>query len=96
MAKSAAGEYEIAETLKMTQNDSDRMIDLLEKVNTHLNSSNDGNKIYNMEKVTIARNGDPLRNLGSHLSSVVSNDSQVFVFVDIQIDSTKTVAPISA
>jgi len=48
-----------------------------------------------MEKVAISKSGDALRNLGGYLTSYLQNDSEVFVFVDIQIDKTKTVAPIS-
>ena len=48
-----------------------------------------------MEKVTISKNGQALKNLGCHLTSVVEDQSEVFVFIDIKIDTSKTVKPIA-
>ena len=87
LAKNENGEFVIAETLKLNWKVEDKMIDCLQKVYTHLESKNDGNKIYKMEKVSIARNGDNIKNPGCFMSTFVENNSQLFVFIDIQVDS---------
>lgn len=87
LAKAENGDFVIAETLKLNWKVEDKMIDYLQKVYTILESKNDGNKIYKMEKVSIARNGEGLKNLGCFMSTFVQNNSQLFVFVDIQVDS---------
>ena len=89
-----AKDFQIAETVKITIDDDKRIIDLLQVVNNHLESRNDGNKIYKMHNVSVALYGDEIKNFGRYIQTVFENNSEVFVRVFVTVDSSKHVKPL--
>ena len=89
-----AKEFEIAETVKIQIDDDKRIIDLLQQVNSHLESRNDGNKVYKMHNVAVALHGDEIKNFGRYIQTVFENGSEVFVRVFVSVDTTKHVKPV--
>ena len=59
-----------------------------------METRNDGNKLYKFEKVTRSFSGQPI-NAAHFVDSHFDDQEEVFVFVDVQIDTGKTVKPIS-
>ena len=64
MAKAPSGGSEIAETLKVKVEPEKPLTQVVDQVKAHLESRNDGNKVYKFEKFSYAQNGDEIKNLG--------------------------------
>ena len=80
--------------MKIQIDDDKRIIDLLQQVNSHLESRNDGNKVYKMHNVAVALHGDEIKNFGRYIQTVFENGSEVFVRVFVSVDTTKHVKPV--
>ena len=93
VCKDSKGNQSVAETLKLKSPEGQKVIDLLQVLYTHLETRNDGNKIYKFEKVARSMQGFPI-NAGHYVDSHFDDQEEVFVFVDAQIDNSKTVKPI--
>jgi len=59
-----------------------------------LESRNDGNKVFKMQSVSLALNGDAMKNVGSYIQTYFDDHSEVFVHLSISVDTKKTVAPL--
>ena len=91
----SAKEFEIAETVKIEIGEDKRLIDLLQLVHNHLESRNDGNKVYKMHNVAVALHGDEIKNFGRYVSTVFENGAEVFVRVFVSVDTSKHVRPVA-
>ena len=60
-------EFEIAETIKLNIQQTQRISDLLQLVHNHLAKRNDGNKVYKMHAISTYLTGAPIKNIGSYV-----------------------------
>ena len=60
-----------------------------------LQSQNDGNKVFKFEKVTKSLTGDTCKNYGAFIQSWFDDQDEVYVWINISVDTTKHVQPIA-
>ena len=85
----------VASTLKLKIKDDKRVVDLLQEVYDHLQSQNDGNKVYKIQNVSLGQNGDQIKNYGGFVGSYFQNNDEVYVGVDASVDTSRHVQPIA-
>ena len=60
-----------------------------------MQKKNDGNKVYKFERVTKSLSGDACKNYGAFIQSWFDDGDEVYVWVDIGVDTSKHVQPIA-
>ena len=72
-----------------------KVTDMVQNIYDMLAQQNDGNKNYKINKVSLSKDGQPLKNYASYIQTYFDDEQTFWVHVDIGVDTTKSVKPIA-
>ena len=90
-----SGQKQVGQTMRVKISADKKVTDMVQNIHDMLAKQNDGNKFYKINKVSLSKDGEGLKNYGSYVQSYFDDDSTFWVHVDIGIDTSKTVKPIA-